>query len=166
MSIWLLGHCWMDAPKQPEESAEDREAAQKSAAAIKDYREWEEARRAAYQEKRERLQPEFALFAAKFRTNGKPWPENAAFGKWLNLHSKNQAPTAADVPDGNSLEIMDFLKAFQRQREEAARMEAREKGQSVSIAASSPNDDALSRRMTPTCLTGHFPQNTSYGKAV
>jgi hypothetical protein len=42
------------------------------------------------------------------------------FGTWMFLEGKYGGPTAADVPEGNTLSVFDFMKAYQRRCEEAA----------------------------------------------
>ena len=39
------------------------------------------------------------------------------FGIWLHLHSQNRAPSADDVPPGNTLSISEFLQDYKRRRQ-------------------------------------------------
>ena len=58
----------------------------------------------------------FEAFAAKF-----PPVANDAmpFGIWLHLHSQNCAPSADEVPPGNTLGIIEFLHDYKQRRQTA-----------------------------------------------
>jgi hypothetical protein len=43
-----------------------------------------------------------------------------AFGTWRFLHGRGQAPAPSDVPDDNTLGIMEFMRAFRRKCEGSA----------------------------------------------
>lgn len=83
----------------------------------------QEERENRLQEQRNRekalVRPVFDAFAAKFAEPLNERLDAMAFGTWMHLHSKGQAPTAFDVPAGNTLKLMDFMNAFKRKREEA-----------------------------------------------
>jgi hypothetical protein len=113
MSNWLKGHRWLD-PLSPEEERQAQEREQLQAI---QRREEEEA--AARKARSERLRPFFEAFAARF----KDWNPNIsamACGTWMYLHGKGQAPSPADVPDDNGLDIMAFMNEFQRKCDENA----------------------------------------------
>ena len=67
-----------------------------------------------------RLRPLFDAFAAKF-----PPVANDAmpFGIWLHLHSQDRAPSADDVPPGNTLSISEFLQDYKRRQTVEYRMQ-------------------------------------------
>ena len=69
---------------------------------------------------REALRPRFEAFAEKFHLHAKPWIRPMAFGLWMHLHSVHRAPAPSDVPENNTLDIIEFLKAFRQRCEEAA----------------------------------------------
>jgi hypothetical protein len=114
MGNWLRGQRWLD-PFSPEE--EQKAQLQEAVQAIARRQETLEAERKA---ESERLKPLFDAFAEKFRASWNPNIEPMAFGTWRYLRSKGQAPLPSDVPDGNTLDIMAFMKAFQRKCEERA----------------------------------------------
>ena len=66
------------------------------------------------------MRPLFEAFAEKFKATWNPNIYAMAFGTWRHLRSKGQAPSPSDVPDSNTLDIMAFMKAFQRKCEERA----------------------------------------------
>lgn len=104
MGNWLRGQRWL-APLPPAEQAEQRHDLElRSAMQARE----EHERRLLERQKTEkaRLRPAFEAFAAKFL----PVANDAmAFGIWLHLHSQNRAPSADDVPPGNTLGISEFL---------------------------------------------------------
>lgn len=117
MGNWLRGQRWLD-PLSPAEEAEAKERLRRSEQnrAIQAQEEQESRLQEQRTAEKERLRPLYNAFAAKF---AKPVNEAMAFGTWLYLHSKGIAPTALDVPQNNTLELIDFMNAFKRQREEA-----------------------------------------------
>ena len=68
---------------------------------------------------RQRLRPLFDNLARCFGQNS--YGEEI-FSYWCELHEKNYAPYATDVPPGNSLGLLDFIKDYRRMkiREDAA----------------------------------------------
>jgi hypothetical protein len=82
----------------------------------------QQADEAKRKEKRERLRPLYDSFAEKSEKEARQ--PNAGidamnFGLWMYLEGKYGGPTAADVPDGNTLSVCDFRKAYQRRCDEA-----------------------------------------------
>ena len=125
MGNWLRGQRWLD-PVSTVVSPE-RESRLKVEHMNREFQEREEANKAKIRAEMDAVRPLFTAFAEKFRTRGEEFHEPMVFGLWMYQHRKNQAPTAYDVPDGNALPILDFLKAFQRQRERAAYLNNRDK---------------------------------------
>jgi hypothetical protein len=124
-SNFLRGQRWLD-PLSPEEEEANRNRLEAERMELARRRE-EEADEARRKEKRERLRPIYDAFAEKFgeaarQSNEKMDAMN--FGMWMFLHGKYGGPTAADVPDGNTLSIYDFMKAYQRRCDEAAQRAA------------------------------------------
>ena len=117
MSNWLRGQRWLDPLSPP---AVDQEAQRRleTDRALQAHKEKEEALATQRKAEREKLRPLFDAFAETFKEQG-PFPEAMAFGLWMFAHSKNQAPAASDVPDNNALDIIAFMKAFQRKCEQA-----------------------------------------------
>ncbi|MDR2161834.1 MAG: hypothetical protein LBO77_06845 [Desulfovibrio sp.] len=117
-SSFLRGQRWLDPLSRDEEEANrNRLEAERMELARKREQEADEARR---EEKRERLRPLYDAFAEKFgEAAGQPNERIDAmnFGLWMFLHGKYGGPSDADVPDGNTLKIYDFMKAYQRQRD-------------------------------------------------
>ena len=114
MGNFLRGQRWLDPlPPEEKQQSQHREAVQ---AMERQQKALEDARKA----ESERLKPLFEAFAEKFRASWNPNIEPMAFGTWRYLHTKGQAPSPSDVPDGNTLDIMAFMKAFQRTCEERA----------------------------------------------
>ena len=119
LSNWLRGQRWLD-PVSPDEelAARQRLETERMALASKREQEAEEARKT---EKRDRLRPIYDAFAEKIADEQFHAGTAAmTFGMWMFLHDKYGGPTAADVPDGNTVSILDFMKAYQRQCETAA----------------------------------------------
>lgn len=101
---WLRGQRWLD-PLRPSEQAGQRRA-QDMRQAIRAQEEREQRRHGTWLADKARLRPMFEAFAAKFP----PLANDAMpFGIWLHLHSRNHAPSANDVPPGNTLGIVEFL---------------------------------------------------------
>lgn len=118
MSNWLKGQRWLDDAVMT--AAKETEARERSAAALQAMQQKEEARRAAMDKEREALRPRFEAFAEKFHLHAKPWIRPMAFGLWMHLHSVHRAPAPSDVPENNTLDIIEFLKAFRQRCEETA----------------------------------------------
>jgi hypothetical protein len=112
MANWLRGERWKD-PLTPVEERQVKERELQEAQAQR-----EKERREADTAKIERLRPLFRAFAVKFG----PTAENNAFagGLWMYLHGKGMAPSPDDVPDDNTLGIVDFINAFKAKREQEA----------------------------------------------
>jgi hypothetical protein len=115
MANFLRGQRWLD-PLSPEEKQKAQEKEELQAAKRK-----LETAETAKKEKHNRLRPLFDAFADTFSARKEPYNDSMAYGTWRYLHSKGQAPFASDVPDGNALDIMAFMKAFQRTCEGNAR---------------------------------------------
>jgi hypothetical protein len=118
LSNFLRGQRWLD-PLSPEEEEANRNRleAERMELARKREQEADEARR---KEKRERLRPIYDAFVEKFGEVGSLSNERMDamnFGLWMFLHGKYGGPIAADVPDGNTLSVHDFMKAYQRRRD-------------------------------------------------
>ena len=114
MGNFLRGQRWLD-PLSPEEEqhSQYREAIQaieRQQKVLEDAKEVES----------DRLRPLFEALAEKFKATWNPNIYAMAFGTWRHLRSKGQAPSPSDVPDSNTLDIMAFMKAFQRKCEERA----------------------------------------------
>ena len=118
MSNWLMGQRWLDDAVMT--AAKETEARERSAAALQAMQQKAEARRAAMDKEREALRPRFEAFAEKFHLHVKPWIRPMAFGLWMHLHSAHRAPAPSDVPENNTLDIIEFLKAFRQRCEERA----------------------------------------------
>lgn len=109
MGNWLRGQRWLD-PVPPSCQAEQQHA-QDLQQAMRAREEQEQRQHETRLADKTRLRPLFDAFAAKF-----PPVANEAlpFGLWLHLHSRNHAPSANDVPPGNTLGIVEFLNEFKR----------------------------------------------------
>jgi hypothetical protein len=156
---FLRGQRWLD-PWSPEEeqAAQQRLTAETVALASKRK---QEAAVARHQEKRERLRPIFEAFIAKFGEEARQHEGAEPFisGKWMFLHDKYGGPTAADVPDGNTLSINDFMTAYQKRRDDAAYREAcaardsltsTQKSKSLNTSAM-PQHGGFQERLSPLC---------------
>jgi len=162
MSNFLRGQRWLDAlPPEEEQAVRQRLETAQAALARKREQEAEEAR---HKERRELLRPVYAEFSAKFPESRNETQEAMVHGTWLFLHGKYGGLTAADVPDGNTLTIRDFMKAYQRRRDEDSCREARtardsqvnDRRKSVSSAAMPNNSGFLARLFPlarPSCPT-------------
>jgi hypothetical protein len=117
-SNFLHGQRWLDPlSREEEEASRNRLQAEQMELARKREQEAEEARR---KDKQERLRPFYDAFTEKFGEEARQPNERMDamnFGMWMFLHGKYGGPTAADVPDGNTLSIYDFMKAYQRRRD-------------------------------------------------
>ena len=109
MGNWLRGQRWLD-PMPPSCQAEQQHA-QNLQQAMRAREEREQRQHETWLADKTQLRPLFDAFAAKF-----PPVANEAlpFGLWLHLHSRNHAPSANDVPPGNTLGIVEFLNEFKR----------------------------------------------------
>ena len=109
MGNWLRGQRWLD-PLPP---ADQAQAAQNQSTfqALRIREEQEQLRHEREKAENARLRPLFEAFAAKF-----PPVANDAmpFGIWQYLHSQHRAPSADDVPPGNSLGMVEFLNEFKQ----------------------------------------------------
>lgn len=104
---WLRGQRWLD-PLPPSEQAEQKHE-QDMRQAMRMQEEREQHRHETWLADKARLRPMFEAFAAKFP----PLANDAMpFGIWLHLHSRNHAPSADDVPPGNTLGIVEFLRDY------------------------------------------------------
>ncbi|MDR3358391.1 MAG: helix-turn-helix domain-containing protein [Desulfovibrio sp.] len=126
LSNFLRGQRWLDPLSPEEEEANrNRQEVERMELARKREQEADEARR---EEKRERLRPLYNAFAEKFGGQASQPNERIDamnFGLWMFLEGKYGGPSAADVPDGNTLSVYDFMKAYQRRCDEAAQRAAR-----------------------------------------
>ena len=122
---FLRGERWRD-PFSPEEeqAAAHRLNTENLALAYKREQETEEARN---KEKRERLQPIYDAFIAKFGEEARQHEgaEARTNGRWRFLHEKYGGLTASDVPDDITLGIHDFMTVYEQRRNAMAYHEAR-----------------------------------------
>jgi flagellum-specific peptidoglycan hydrolase FlgJ len=132
-SNFLRGQRWLDPlSREEEETNRNRLEAERMEFARKREQEADEARR---EEKRERLRPLYDSFAEKFgeaASQPNVGMDAMNFGMWMFLHGKYGGPTPEDVPDGNTLSVYDFMKAFQRQRDSESSHTARSVRDSLS----------------------------------
>jgi hypothetical protein len=115
MVNWLRGKRWLDAAQLPIEEKEP----QKSPVILA----WEREQAALESRRKEesmRLRPLFDAFAAKFPIADWLHLDAMACGTWRYLYSRGQAPSPSDVPDNNTLGIIEFMNGFKRKREQAA----------------------------------------------
>jgi hypothetical protein len=112
MVNWLRGKRWLDALSPDEEQKIQQQEA------FKEFDRKQQALADNNKAEGEKLRPLFEAYGAKFKN----WTNIYAMacGTWRYLYSKGQAPSPSDVPDNNTLDIMAFMKAFQRKREEDA----------------------------------------------
>lgn len=114
MGNWLRGQRWLDPLRSSGQTGQER--TQDLRRAMQAREEWEQRQHEARSANKARLRPLFDTFAAKF-----PPVANDAmpFGIWLHLHSQNRAPSADDVPPGNTLSISEFLQDCKRRLQTA-----------------------------------------------
>ena len=121
MGNWLRGQRWLD-PMQPSEQM-GQKYSQDVQQAMRMQEERERSQHEVWLANKTRLRPMFEAFAAKF-----PPVANDAmpFGIWLHLHSQNRAPSADEVPPGNTLGIVEFLHDYKQRRQTAEYRKQRE----------------------------------------
>lgn len=109
---WLRGQRWLDSVRPSGQTGQERTQDLRKIMQAREER--EQRQHEAWSANKARLRPEFEAFAAKF-----PPVANDAmpFGIWLHLHSQNRAPSADDVPPGNTLSISEFLQDYKRRRQ-------------------------------------------------
>lgn len=98
-----------------------------------------------------RLKPLYDAFAARFPEHCNEAKAAMVFGTWLHLHSQGLAPLASDVPAENALDIIEFMNAFKRQREEAQYRASHEHPEPdrLDARANEPRSCAASLRRLP-----------------
>lgn len=121
MGNWLRGQRWLDPVRPSGQTGEERTQDLRRAMQAREER--EQRQHEAWSANKARLRPEFEAFAAKF-----PPVANDAmpFGIWLHLHSQNRAPSADEVPPGNTLGIVEFLHDYKQRRQTAEYRRQRE----------------------------------------
>ena len=121
MGNWLRGQRWLDPVRPSGQTGEER--TQDLRRAMRMQQEREQSQHEAWLANKTRLRPMFEAFAAKF-----PPVANDAmpFGIWLHLHSQNCAPSADEVPPGNTLGIIEFLRDYKQRRQTAEYRRQRE----------------------------------------
>lgn len=118
------------------------------------------------------LRPAFTAFATRFFYQEKPWIMPMAFGLWAYLHGKGWAPAPSDVPDDNTLGIVDFLQFFKRQCEEAAWQGSRASNAVLQSVCGKRADSFASKSFPRTDIPLHQPlffrrsAQEAFGKAV
>ena len=112
---WLRGQRWLDSAISPKTELPQTNQPVTDAR-CKAFLDGEERIRQERQKERDTLRPSFEAFAAQFKEQGLSFHEPMAFGLWMYLHSKQCAPAASDVPEENSLGIIDFLEAHKRNK--------------------------------------------------
>ena len=112
---WLRGQRWLDSAISPKTELPQTNQPVTDAR-CKAFLDGEERIRQERQKERDTLRPSFEAFAAQFKEQGLSFHEPMAFGLWMYLHSKQCAPAASDVPEDNSLGIIDFLEAHKRNK--------------------------------------------------
>jgi hypothetical protein len=131
MVNWLRGQRWKDPlPPAEEQSAKHRKTTEAQAPGEKE-------RQAAAKAKSERLRELFRAFAVKFG----PVDEHNdyACGLWRYLHAKGMPPTPDDVPDDNTLSLVDFLNEFKRKRQDEAWLAAHPRYEAAPAPLPSPD---------------------------
>ena len=115
MGNWLRGQRWLDPVRPSGQTGEERTQDLRRAMQAREER--EQRQHEAWSANKARLRPLFDAFAAKF-----PPVANDAmpFGIWLHLHSQDRAPSADDVPPGNTLSISEFLQDYKRRMQREA----------------------------------------------
>ena len=121
MGNWLRGQRWLDPVRPSGQTGEER--TQDLRRAMRMQQEREQSQHEAWLANKTRLRPMFEAFAAKF-----PPVANDAmpFGIWLHLHSQKRAPSADEVPPGNTLGIIEFLRDYKQRRQTAEYRRQRE----------------------------------------
>ena len=121
MGNWLRGQRWLDPVRPSGQTGEERTQDLRRAMQAREER--EQRQHEAWSANKARLRPLFDAFAAKF-----PPVANDAmpFGIWLHLHSQNRAPSADEVPPGNTLGIVEFLHDYKQHRQTAEYRRQRE----------------------------------------
>ena len=121
MGNWLRGQRWLDPVRPSGQTGEER--TQDLRRAMRMQQEREQSQHEAWLANKTRLRPMFEAFAAKF-----PPVANDAmpFGIWLHLHSQKRAPSADEVPPGNTLGIVEFLHDYKQRRQTAEYRRQRE----------------------------------------
>lgn len=121
MGNWLRGQRWLDPVRPSGQTGEERTQDLRRAMQAREER--EQRQHEAWSANKARLRPLFDAFAAKF-----PPVANDAmpFGIWLHLHSQNRAPSADEVPPGNTLGIVEFLHDYKQRRQTAEYRRQRE----------------------------------------
>ena len=151
-SNFLRGQRWLDPLSPDEELAEQqRLQAARATLAAKHAQEANDARNNAHLE---RLRPIYDAFTEKFGEEARQFHEGAAamhFGKWRFLHGRYGGPTAADVPEGNTLTIQNFMNAYQRRREAEAYREAQ-----------GARDSQTDKRERKPMTSAAQPQNSNF----
>ncbi|WP_300707520.1 helix-turn-helix domain-containing protein [Desulfovibrio piger] len=118
MGNWLRGQRWLDPVRPSGQTGQERTQDLRRAMQAREER--EQRQHEAWIANKARLRPLFDAFAAKF-----PPVANDAmpFGIWLHLHSQDRAPSADDVPPGNTLSISEFLQDYKRRQTVEYRMQ-------------------------------------------
>lgn len=121
MGNWLRGQRWLDPVRPSGQTGEERTQDLRRAMLMQQER--ERSQHEAWLANKTRLRPMFEAFAAKF-----PPVANDAmpFGIWLHLHSQKRAPSADEVPPGNTLGIIEFLHDYKQRRQTAEYRRQRE----------------------------------------
>lgn len=136
MSNWLRGQRWLD-PLSPAEERERREQQRREEhnRAIQAQEERERRLQEQKNAEKARLRPLYEAFAASFPEQLNEAKAAMAFGTWLHLQSQGLAPLAFDVPADNALDIIEFLNAFKRHRNEARYRASHEQPEQYRLAA-------------------------------
>ena len=121
MGNWLRGQRWLDPVQSAEQIGQKHTQDVRQAMRMREER--ERSQHEAWLANKTRLRPMFEAFAAKF-----PPVANDAmpFGIWLHLHSQKRAPSADEVPPGNTLGIIEFLRDYKQRRQTAEYRRQRE----------------------------------------
>ena len=121
MGNWLRGQRWLDPVQSAEQIGQKHTQDVRQAMRMREER--ERSQHEAWLANKTRLRPMFEAFAAKF-----PPVANDAmpFGIWLHLHSQKRAPSADEVPPGNTLGIVEFLRDYKQRRQTAEYRRQRE----------------------------------------
>ena len=118
---WLREQRWLDPLRPFKQVSQGRSQTLRKALQAREER--EQRQHEAWRANKARLRPEFEAFAAKL-----PPVANDAmpFGIWLHLHSQKRAPSADEVPPGNTLGIVEFLHDYKQRRQTAEYRRQRE----------------------------------------